>query len=119
MPISTEHLQHTACIHRTGCVQQDICVAAQRCLAPSFVPPWPQQPSGKVPGMFMSTEADTERWLEYRQQVQTAAIARIRLARRKIEALATECATCHGKRCANCEDIWQIIDQLEVPAWMR
>lgn len=76
-------------------------------------------PSGKVPGMFMSTTEYYERWNVYRQQVQTAAIARIRLARDQLVVIAGECAECHGKRCQHCEDVWKVIDKLFVPPWMR
>jgi hypothetical protein len=68
--------------------------------------------------MFLSTAEDSDRWLEYRQHVQTAAVARIFLARTTLMTLAAKCDECHGKRCQYCEETWTVIDQLEVPGWI-
>lgn len=111
------------CVWRQGCRQPAKCLEARRCTSGTVVaeslPPWPMMPSGKVPGMFLSTEQDADNWREYHHLVQMAAIARVRLARDKLVTLAAECNECHGKRCIFCEDIWLVIDKLEVPTWMR
>lgn len=70
------------------------------------IPDWPAQPSGKA-------------WDDFAVQLSAAATARIRLARTTLMRLVADCDECHGKRCQYCESTWKIIDQLEVPPWLR
>lgn len=71
------------------------------------MPDWPAQPNS------------ADDWNAYNVQLQAAALDRLKLGRATLVMMVAQCDECHGKRCQYCENTWRIIDQLEVPAWLR